>query len=253
MTALIFSIAFNGYEDVWARCIASHRDYASRIGADYAFIGSDQPVTLLMESTWLKIPLLLAALKSGRTPVLYLDADTMICPAAPDFRDVATGEGDLFMAKGFSGRVNAGVIMVRHSPRLFALLSRILLNAGINLPDEDKIGWGDNGEIIHFTHRYPGLTVLPREWNNNTDPNLPDFIRHFSAGPLRAAYAMTDTERSAQQRSQTWTAAQEVRRVSGSAAFFRDLFSLLSDVTANRDEFAPLDWEDVVAAGKNPA
>jgi len=44
---------------------------------------------------------------------------------------------------------------------------------------------GGNGHIIEHTNHCQFVSTLNRSWNNTYDPDLNDYIRHFSFGPLR--------------------------------------------------------------------
>ncbi len=102
---------------------------------------------------------------------------------------------DLYLANGFSGRANSGVIIVRSSERVVSLLSTMYVNALNPLPAEDDVGWGENGHVIHYAKDYEGLQVLDQRWNNNFAPELEDYFRHYSAGPMRKFYKFTTFEK----------------------------------------------------------
>lgn len=65
MRKLVFSIALNGYEQGYRRCLVSQKHYARSIGADHAVVTKprvDDPAL----AAWLKVSLLERALESGR-------------------------------------------------------------------------------------------------------------------------------------------------------------------------------------------
>ena len=55
------------------------------------------------------------------------------------------------------------------------------------LPDEDNVGWGENGHVIHYSHGCDFVKELDLKWNNTYKIDLEDYIRHYNAGPLRVS------------------------------------------------------------------
>ncbi len=234
---LVISMGFNGYQWIWKRAATSHRAYCDRQNYDYIFVKRPHFTALLMECAWLKLPLLIGALSAGREWVLFIDCDTVISDDCPPLESVAETNKSLFMANGFSGRINSGVILVRNSPPVVALLNRIVANALSPLPPEDEVGWGENGHVIHYAKSFSGLRLLGSAWNNNQDHKLRDYIRHYSAGPMRQHYRFTPTEKLfAKIRSlhgRYWAKPQRTRATSD---FFERLNSLMRVVAANYPE-----------------
>jgi len=245
--ALVVSMGFNGYQTIYASNIASHRQYCERIGAAYVFVDKPDFTPLTMESTWLKIPLLLTGLAAGYEWIMYLDADTEVKAACPDMRSLASLGGDLLMAKGFSGRVNAGVVIVRRSDPVARFLKTLLVESGKELPPEDHVPWGDNGYFIHFGKTYGGLRILPTEWNNNRDPSLRDYIRHYSAGPMRAHFPMSQEQHALVAQAEAYGRTHGVRLKGGSPAFFRQLEDLYATALAGSDLLPPIPWAREIA------
>ncbi|MFQ3288857.1 MAG: hypothetical protein ACI93V_001077, partial [Alteromonadaceae bacterium] len=67
---LIFSIALNGYQLLYRHCINSHRAYAKKYGYEYLVISRPYFTALGVECCWLKLTLMLEALKAGSDTVL---------------------------------------------------------------------------------------------------------------------------------------------------------------------------------------
>ncbi|ANL43088.1 UNVERIFIED_ORG: hypothetical protein M2312_002945 [Rhizobium esperanzae] len=191
MKPLVISLGFNGYQWIYARNVETQRAYCVRHGFDYVMVSRPRFSNMLMECAWLKIPLITAALEAGRPWVLFLDSDVEVKVSAPSFLSNETGSSDLYLANGFSGRVNSGVIIARRSERVVSLFSEMYSNAMKPIPAEDDVGWGENGHVIHYTKRYNGLQILDARWNNNFSPTLDDYFRHYSAGPMRKFYEFT--------------------------------------------------------------
>jgi hypothetical protein len=189
--SLVFSVALNGYQWVYRRNIRTHRAYAEKFKLDYALVESPAVTGLLMECCWVKLPLMMSALAAGYDWVFYIDADAEIKSECPDFRTLAKPERFLYMAHGFSARVNSGVIIARDSPEVRGFFATVMRGFDRNLPAEDDVGWGENGHVIHFSRNLPFLEVIPSTWNNNRSPELADYVRHYSAGPMRPLYKMS--------------------------------------------------------------
>lgn len=238
--ALVFSMGFNGYQRIYARNVATQRAYAERHGMAYEFLSRPFFTPLLMECCWLKVPLILAALERGWPWVAYIDCDVEVRAACPDLRSLERPGKALYMAAGYSGRLNSGVIIVKNTVGVRALFRRILDGAQMRLPPEDDVGWGENGHIIHFAKDSPLLETIPAPWNNNHDPALDDYMRHYSAGPMRPLYAPRVHERAwallgrAYLKSSRWRAGPRA----GDAGFFDNLALLQARATRGCAAFA---------------
>jgi hypothetical protein len=199
--ALVLSIAMNGYRWAWRSCIRSHRDFAERWRFDYACV--DLPWTVSpAEAAWLKVPLIIRALESGCYPwVLFVDGDAQVRPHCPDFRCVATPGHDVYMAHGHSGRVNSGVIMVRLSEKSLQFFREILSDCENAVPSEDAAPY-ENGHMIKHGKTNPLVGLIERRWNNTVDPNLHDYIRHFT-GPMATHGSVSRRTRARWQRAGT--------------------------------------------------
>lgn len=185
---LVFSVACNGYWWRFQKNIESHRRYAERFGYDYVCISEPQFSSLGIEVAWLKIPLILKAFERGYKNVMFLDADTEVRPSAPCFTEVLDGDKALCFSRGYSGRINSGVIITRRSINTANYFRSILASCEQGVPEEDSVGWGENGHIIHHSKGKDFVGIISSKWNNNHDHNLEDYIRHYSAGPLRSSY-----------------------------------------------------------------
>lgn len=190
---LIFSIALNGYDHVFSRLPPTQRAYASRIGCDYVLVNSPAFSTMGRECAWLKVVLLVAALRQCRGKVLFIDADVEVRCDAPSIFGEYLDPYDLYMAHGFSGRPNSGVILAGESA--VSILLDILRRRRLALSPEDDVGWGENGHMIAAAKTYPKFGLLGPEWNNNRDPSMHDHFRHYSDGPMRSAYGFDFRER----------------------------------------------------------
>ena len=98
------------------------------------------------------------------------------------------GDKSLFLAPGFSGRINAGVIIVKSTPELLAFFKNILDVCEMIIPKPDNAAY-ENGHMIHFGKNSPLVKMVPHElWNNNSKFDEQAYIQHFSNGKLRLKY-----------------------------------------------------------------
>ena len=187
MNTLVFSIAHNGYGYVYRPCLASQRAYCGRNG--YAHVSVTRPLRVSDPalSAWLKVPLLLGALRGGYDMVMFLDADCRITEKAPPLQDLASA-GPVQMARGWSGRFNSGVIVARRDDAALAFLEAVMHSISEDIPDADR-EWlrYENGNIIHCARTTGGVADLDVRWNNSRDPEADDFVRHYT-GPMRYEY-----------------------------------------------------------------
>lgn len=186
MSALIYTIAQNGYGTAFLQCIASQRQYARSLGAEFVVVDRPRRVHDTALSAWLKVPLMLQALESGYDWVGYIDADCEVRAGAPDFREALVPvSGDVFMAHGRSGRINSGVMFAKNSNESLEFFSRVLGSITTVIPAEDRASLKyENGNVIHIERLHGGVTVMDRVWNNTYEPELVDHVRHYT-GALR--------------------------------------------------------------------
>jgi len=181
---LVFSIALNGYQWRYKSLLASHKSFAESKG--YQYVAVTQPVLSLLgeEVAWLKIKLILEAMNAGYEWVVFLDADTRVSKHTPSINQLANPSKHIYACKGYSGRLNSGVLIIENNQFTYHLFSIIIKHATKPVPKEDDVGWGENGHFIHYTKHCDFLSIIDNRWNNNHNPTLNDYIRHYSQGPL---------------------------------------------------------------------
>ncbi|CAA0086999.1 Uncharacterised protein [Zhongshania aliphaticivorans] len=183
--SMIFSLALNGYHWRYRQCLKSQQQYAARLGIEYEAVHRPSLSRLGGEVAWLKLYLIRAALLAGYQHVLFIDADAEVSQFAPDFRQLLKNDKSIYAANGYSGRINSGVLLFKNSPAALEWLNTIIAEKNRPIPDDDNVGWGENGHVIHFLRSFDEFELLDSRWNNNHDITLRDFIRHYSAGPIR--------------------------------------------------------------------
>ena len=241
-------MAFNGYQYLFRKTIDSHRAYADKHGFAHAFVDQPSFTPMLLECTWLKVPLLLSAMAKGFDYVLFVDSDAELKPDCPNVLDVVSPGKSIYMVDGRSGRVNAGVIFAQRTAAAARIVQLVLSNFNMALPKEDSVGWGENGHWIHFTKNNPALEKLDLRWNNTFDPALSDYIRHYAGGPMRQLYPWNPLTRLAEKITHI---AQRMVPGYGEAKYDENdfparLMSLFHGaVNAHPDCFAPLTQEQL--------
>lgn len=188
---LVFSIALRRYDVTFRACIDTQRAYCARAGYDYTLINEAPRPVEPVEAAWLKVALLRSALAAGRPWVTFLDADCEVRLHAPPFHTALEADGgDVFVAHGFSGRINSGVVFVRNTEAAQAFLDILLDHADAEMPPEDRSGIRfENGHFIHFGKSSPVVRILDhRLWNNNRALDESSYIQHYSGGVLRPWY-----------------------------------------------------------------
>lgn len=229
----LFSIAYNGYDQIWGPCIDSHYAYAESRNYQYSLIGEGCSTELAMECAWVKIPLMIAALDAGHDWVSFVDSDAEFMDRCPSVEMVEAKGKDVYMAHGHSGRPNSGVFMLRNTPSARQFLMRVIEIAGQEIPPEHRVGWGENGAVIHIASTYPGLQQLDVKWNNNSDLDLKDYIRHYSSGKMRWSYRNWPNVERAMRRAKR----ARTEHTPGSREFYTGLAELILEGVSDNEMF----------------
>ena len=160
---LLFSIATNGYEKHFAALLEKQRAFAAAIGAHYWVAQGRPPWGISAhDSAWMKIPLIVQALRRGYAWVLYLDADCEVLDCPSPVATFAGGRESIFVCRDFSGRINSAVIFVRNTPeaqRVFRRLWRSSFRPAGALPPEDRNLY-ENGHVIHYLKHEPAVLQM---------------------------------------------------------------------------------------------
>lgn len=189
---LVFSIALGGYSQLFKKCISSQRRYCEKFGLDYVLVDKSPRSLLPIEAAWLKIFLLKEVLSSGNYKwIAFIDADCEIREFAPLFTSdlkLYNESKSVFMAHGFSGRINSGVIFLKNTPEALFYLTNVINHKDSPIPKEDQALY-ENGHMIHFSKDNPIVQIIEfKKWNNNQNINTESFIQHYSGGMLREQY-----------------------------------------------------------------
>ncbi|UHQ55873.1 glycosyltransferase [Microbulbifer sp. YPW16] len=239
--SLVFTVATDGYDQAFARNITSHRRYAKKYGHDYQLVSGPGSDVLNREVAWLKIPLLIGAIDAGYESIMFVDGDAAIQKKCPNFEALFEDGYDAYLANGHSGRPNSGVIIIKSTTEVKAMLERVLQGYGKPLASIDSVGWGENGYVIHELRKYERFKNVSLKWNNTWDIKLKDYIRHYT-GPMRKLYEFSVSER------QAWDEICSRPKIKGEGFltngrdFFEALSTLYSRVTNDTPCFSAFDF-----------
>lgn len=193
---IVFSLAMNGYQYLYRKNFETHRAYCKKNGYEYRLYNKPVISCSGKECAWFKLYLMLKIFQEDVDWVVFLDADTEVRTLAPAVETLSQENKSFYVANGYSERINSGVMIVKKDKKVSELMAKCLDSINMPLPVEDDVGWGENGHIIHFFKNQPCVQLIDQRWNNNVDPNLDDYIRHYSAGPLRASFTPSFVDKS---------------------------------------------------------
>lgn len=187
-SVLVLSLVATGYHWLYQRELASQERYAQARGYHYECVFGPLLHRFGGEIVWYKMHLIQQALLQGYSWVVFLDADAAVTEICPPIESVERSAKSIYMARGYSGRYNSGVMIYKNNRTSMAFVTRVIASRGETLSADDSVGWGENGHVIALARHHPAVQELASRWNNNQDPTMKDFVRHYSAGPLRALH-----------------------------------------------------------------
>jgi len=184
---IVISLALNGYQFTYRQHLKTHKAYAKRIGAEYLLVSKPTVSKLGVECCWLKLHLARKALAQGFENVLLVDADAIVTDDAPDIRQNLVQGKHVYMAKGYTKRFNSGVMLINNHSDAIDFLNQIIGNRLRTIPEEDSVGWGENGHVIYYAKQSNIVAELNCVWNNTYKKGITDYIRHQNHGPFRTS------------------------------------------------------------------
>jgi hypothetical protein len=181
----MFTIATNGYDEIFQDCLDSHKKYATNQGYKYiAFTKSPPSGISGTNSAWLKVAIILRALKKGYENVFFIDADAFIHEYTPPIESVFCSEKYVYMSVESSGNFNSGVIIVINNPQAIKFFETLLLRADVPnfmLPKSDRNLY-ENGHVINLAKKSPTVQIINPKWNYNfntfLEENEKEYICH---------------------------------------------------------------------------
>lgn len=190
---LFITIATGDYKQIYQTCIESHQDYCLQNNYEFLLVDKSPRRLEPCEAAWLKIPFIIKALQTGFDWVLYVDADCEIRRHTPPVieylqQQPRSAGKSVFVAHGFSGRINSGVMFIKNSAQALQLFETILANADVSIPAPDNAPF-ENGHVVHYAKENDTVFLLDHaQWNNNSAYDEKCYLQHFSDGLLRDHY-----------------------------------------------------------------
>lgn len=178
----------NGYQWLYRSLRSSHLNYANKHDYQYVQITRPSSSVLGMEIAWLKVSIAIQSLLAGYDWVMFLDADTEVSEKTPAIESLEQKSKYLYAVKGYSGRMNSGVLIFKNHKCVIDYLKKSLFYAEKKIDKENDVGWGENGHLIQYSKDACFLQLIHCRWNNNQYLDLKDFIRHYSFGPMKSLF-----------------------------------------------------------------
>ena len=179
---LMFTIATNGYDKIYKDYLNSHQNYANKYGYQYiAFTKSPPNGISGTNSAWLKVAIILSALKKGYQNVFFIDADALIRDYTPEIQSVFRVNKYIYMSVESSGNFNSGVIIVINNFPSINFFKKLLFRAdvpGFLLPKSDRCLY-ENGHVINLAKKSPIVQIISPKWNYNYNTILPENEKEY--------------------------------------------------------------------------
>jgi hypothetical protein len=177
-----FTIATNGYDDIYQDYLLSHSRYAAHYNYKYIAFTKAPPKGISgSTSAWLKVALILEGLKKGYQSVFFIDADALIHEGTPPIESLYIPNKYIYMSTESTGNYNSGVIIIRNHKQTINFFSNLLLRADIPnllLPKSDR-GLYENGHVINMAKKSDIVQTIDPRWNYNYLTHLPDGVKEF--------------------------------------------------------------------------
>jgi len=174
---LMFTVATNGYGEIYKDYLKSHQEYANQNGYKYIAFTKSPPAGISgCNSAWLKVAITLKALEKGYKTVFFIDADALIRNYIPPIESLFCPGKYIYMSIEDSGKFNSGVIIAINSKESQRFFRNLLLRADIPnfmLPKSDRCLY-ENGHVINLAKNAPFVQTISPRWNYNFNTSLKD-------------------------------------------------------------------------------
>jgi hypothetical protein len=171
----LFTVATNGYDEIFKDCLDSQQAYADKQGYKYiAFTKSPPSGISGCNSSWVKVAIILRALEKGYKQVFFIDGDALIRDYTPPIDTLFRDDKFVYMSAEASGKYNAGVIIVVNDRKAVKFFEQLLLRADIPnfmLPKSDR-NLFENGHVINLSKNSPIVEKINPKWNYNSSTVL---------------------------------------------------------------------------------
>lgn len=182
LKTLMFTIATNGYDEIYKDYLVSHKNYADKFGYKYiAFTKSPPSGVSGTNSAWMKVAITLDALKKGYKAVFFIDSDALVRDYTPPIETLFRPDKFIYMSVEMTGNFNSGVIIVVNDTESKKFFQQLLLRAdipGFILPKSDQCLY-ENGHVINLAKNSPIVQIIDPRWNYNFNTTLPEGEKEY--------------------------------------------------------------------------
>jgi hypothetical protein len=179
---LVFSIATNGYHEIFSEHLESQRKYAKENGYEYELFKGNPPWGIDgTESAWLKIPLCIKAMDAGYTSILFLDADCYVKKKTPNLKAIYEENKSFYICKDYRiEALNTGVFLALNDENLKRDLWKALIMSDIptGMMPGGKNMLYEMGHLNYFLGGKSYTKKLPKKWNDNHEASEKSFVIH---------------------------------------------------------------------------
>lgn len=174
---VLFTIATNGYGEIFADHLESQRNYAHEHDYAYLAVTKTPPFGIsATNSAWLKLFLIRRLLRTGVQRVMFLDSDAMVIGNPPALESMEVSGKSIYMSRESNGNYNSGVIfclLADGSLRFLNHLCRMADWPSIMLPAADRNLY-ENGHVIYASRQFADhIETISPQWNYNYNSELP--------------------------------------------------------------------------------
>ena len=182
----LFTVATNGYDEIFKDCLDSHQAYADIQGYKYVAFTKSPPGGISgCNSSWAKVAIILRALEKGYKNIFFIDGDALIHDYTPPIDTLFRDDKFVYMSREGSGKFNAGVIIVVNDRQSVKFFKQLLLRADIPnamLPKSDR-NLFENGHVINLAKNSPIVETINPKWNYNSttillNPDDKEYVSH---------------------------------------------------------------------------
>lgn len=178
----MFTIATNGYDEIYKDYLISHKNYAEKFGCKYVAFAKSPPGGISgTNSAWMKVAITLNALEKGYKIVFFIDSDALIRDYTPSIETLFRPEKFIYMSVELTGNFNSGVIIVVNNSKSRKFFRKLLLRAdvpGFMLPESDRCLY-ENGHVINLAKKSSIVQIIDPRWNYNFNTILPEGEKEY--------------------------------------------------------------------------
>lgn len=178
----MFTIATNGYDEIYKDYLISHKNYADKFGYKYIAFTKNPPSGISgTNSAWMKVAIILNALEKGYKAIFFIDSDALVRDYTPPIESLFRPDKFIYMSVELTGNFNSGVIIVVNDSKSRKFFKQLLLRAdvpGFMLPKSDRCLY-ENGHVINLAKKSPIVHVIDPKWNYNYNTEISEGEKEY--------------------------------------------------------------------------